>query len=104
MTNDDYKALLAKIIAEPDTAQDTATAIMKEIEADAKTASDFQETAKKDAEDKDAKIKDLEAQVNHYKAQEFLGTMGQQSKPFDPIQNAVDIASTIINPIKPKEN
>lgn len=99
MTSDEYKGLLAKMIAEPDTANDTASAILAEIEKDAKTASDFTDEAKKEATEKDEKIKALETEVNHYKAQEFLGTMGeQQTAPFDPVQNAVDIAAKIINP------
>lgn len=104
MTSDEYKGLLAKMIAEPDTAQDTANAIIDEIAKDAKASSDFAETAKKESEEKDAKIGALESEVNRYKAQEFLGTMGQQNtEPFDPVQAAADIAATIINPHYKKE-
>lgn len=99
MSNDDYKALLAKMIADPDTANDTASAIIAEIEKDATAANEFAEAARKEVQEKDDKIKALESDINKYKAQEFLGTMGNQNaEPFDPIKNAVDIAATIINP------
>lgn len=82
MTTEEYKGLLAKMIAEPDTANDTANAILEEI------AKDFQyiATAKDTITANEEKIKDLTSKVNSYKAREFLGTFGkpeekQEEKP-----------------------
>lgn len=73
MTSEDYKGLLAKMIAEPDTAQDTAKSILDEIDKDFA----FLATAKTQISSSEEKIKDLETKVNSYKAKEFLSTFGK---------------------------
>lgn len=73
MTSEEYKGLLAKMIAEPDTANDTATAILAEIDKDFAYLS----TAKTQIAAGEEKIKDLETKVNGYKAREFLNTFGK---------------------------
>lgn len=73
MTSEEYKGLLAKMIAEPDTAQDTATAILEEIGKDFA----YLATAKDQIAAGEQKVKDLESKVNRYKAREFLSTFGK---------------------------
>lgn len=80
MTKEEYKGLLAKMIAEPDTANDTANSILEEIEKDFTVT----EEAKKQIAAKDDQIKTLTSTVNSYKAREFLGTFGGDPKKEDP--------------------
>lgn len=98
MKNEEYKALLASMIADPDKANDVANTILTEIGKDADAAATAAEEAKKLNEGLAAKNKELTDSVNKYKVREFMGTMGQPEKPYDPIQAAVDIAAKIINP------
>lgn len=78
MTTEEYKGLLAKMIAEPDTANDTAHSILEEIEKDFQ----YINTAKDTITANEEKIKDLTSKVNSYKAREFLGVFGKpEEKP-----------------------
>lgn len=80
MTQEEYKGLLAKMIADPDTASDTANSILEEIGKDFAVTGE----AKKQLAEKDDKIKTLTSQVNSYKAREFLGTFGGDAPKEEP--------------------
>lgn len=104
MKNEEYKALLASMIAEPDKANDVANTILTEIGKDADAANTTLSEAKKLNEELTAKNKELTDSVNKYKAQEFLGTVSQPKEPLDPLKEAVRIASYVINPYHEKED
>lgn len=89
MKSEEYKALLAKMIADPDTAQETAGSIMEEIDKDFAYIATAKDTITKGEE----KIKDLTTQVNAYKAREFLGTFGKPEEKEEeekPKQRGID--------------
>ena len=92
MTIDECKTLLASMISDPDSASSIADNIISELQSD-------EEKRNKETEALNAKVADLTKTVNSYKAREFLGTLGnQKNEPYDPIKEAVKIASKIINP------
>lgn len=102
MTNDEYKGLLASMIAEPDKANDTAKQVLEAIAADAKANADAQAEIRKQYAEQKTQLDALTKQVNEYKAKEFLGSVGGggDPEPYDPIAEAVKIAQQVINPAK----
>lgn len=99
MTNEEYKAKLALMISDPDNAQSVASGILDDIAKDRKEYEDAATVSKTNADALSAKIKELTAQVNKYKAAEFMGSLGAGNpEPFDPVANAINIAAKVINP------
>ena len=99
MTIDECRTLLASMISDPDSASSIADNIISELQSDEEKRNKETEDKKTETGALNAKVADLTKQVNSYKAREFLGTLGnQKSEPYDPIKEAVKIASKIINP------
>lgn len=103
MKLEEYKALLAQMIAEPDKAKDTADSIFAEMEKDEKARVDEDNAIKEEAAKNTAKIADLTSEINKMKAQQFLGTIGKPEEKPDPKEEAARILSYIINPPKQED-
>lgn len=99
MTIDEYRGLMAQIIADPSQAETIGGTLIDEITKDNEAHLAEMEEAKTELETANKSVKDLTDSVNKYKAKEFMGAIGKpEEKPFNPLQNAVDIAAKIINP------
>lgn len=100
MTHDEYNNLLAKMIAEPDSAPDTAKSILEAIDNDTTMSKEATDKATADYADLEAKYKDIEKKYNAERAKNFLGERGNvnQEKTLD--ETVDDIIKSIINPKK----